>query len=125
MSQVHKETLTQIENALQNRSGIDQEVFGMEGIPEDIMEAHNERVKQEFFAQQGYHSASTGNPLPGDANAQHEAKKPKVKETPEELKKRLAEHRAARAAQKAAAAAGGASPASVVSTPVYTRPDPY
>jgi len=121
MSQVHKETLTQIENALPTRSGIDQEVFGMEGIPEDVTEMHNERVKQEFFAQQGYHSASTGNPLPGDDNAQREAKKPKVKETPEELKKRLAEHRAARAAQKAAAAAGG-SPASAVSNSYTIAP---
>jgi len=114
MSQVHKETLTQIENSLPNRAGLEYEVFGMEGIPEDVAEAHNERVKQEFFAQQGYHSASTGNPMPGSDNSQHEAKKPKVKETPEELKKRLAEHRAARAAQKAAAAAGD-SPASAVS----------
>ena len=43
MNQVHKETLTAIENALPNRVGLDVEIFGMEGIPEEIVQQHNQR----------------------------------------------------------------------------------
>ena len=44
MNQVHKETLANVENALPNRQGLDIEIFGMEGIPGDVVEAHNQRV---------------------------------------------------------------------------------
>jgi hypothetical protein len=101
MNQVHKETLEQVENALPNRQGLDIEIFGMEGIPEDIMQQHNQRIIQNFYTAQAERHAATGNPPSG----QGPTKKIKI-ESPEEIKKRLAEHRARVAAQKA----GGGAP---------------
>lgn len=106
MNQVHKETLTSVENALPNRQGLDIEIFGMEGVPEDIVQQHNQRIIQNFYTAQAERQAATGNPPRGQSGGQGPTKKIKF-ETPEELKKRLAEHRAKVAAQKAAAANGG------------------
>lgn len=100
MTQVHKENLSTVENALPNRQGLDIEIFGMEGIPEDVVQQHNQRIVQNFYAAQAERHAATGNPPPGQSGGQGPAKKIKI-ETPEELKKRLAEHRARLAAQKA------------------------
>ncbi|KAK4237526.1 hypothetical protein C8A03DRAFT_44613 [Achaetomium macrosporum] len=105
MNQVHKETLTSVENALPNRQGLDVEIFGMEGVPDDIVQQHNQRIIQNFYTAQAERQAATGNPPRGQSGGQGPAKKIKY-ETPEELKKRLAEHRAKVAAQKAAAANG-------------------
>ena len=107
MSQVHKENLDKVENALPNRQGIDIEIFGMEGIPEDVLQAHNQRVTQEFYSDEAARRHATGNPAPG-ANAQGGAgvKKPKV-ESPAELKKRLAEHKAKKAAEQAGSVDSG------------------
>lgn len=109
MNQVHKENLDHVENALNNRQGLDIEIFGMEGIPEDILQQHNQRIIQNFYTAQAERHAATGNP---PAGARGPAKKIKV-ETPEEIKKRLAEHRARVAAQKAGGTGGtpGAAPA--------------
>jgi hypothetical protein len=104
MNQVHKETLTSVENALGNRSSLDVEIFGMEGIPEDVLQAHNQRIITQFYQAEAERRAATGNPGPGTA-AGGQAKKPKF-ESPAELKKRLAEHKAKMAEQ---AAAGGSS----------------
>ncbi|KAI8629638.1 hypothetical protein F5Y19DRAFT_475089 [Xylariaceae sp. FL1651] len=100
MNQVHKESLSSVENALPNRQGLDVEIFGMEGIPEDIVQQHNQRIIQNFYQAQAERFAATGNPPPGQSD-KRPAKKIKV-ETPEEIKKRLAEHRARVAAQKPA-----------------------
>ena len=97
MTQVHKETLTIIDNALPNRSGLDVEIFGMEGIPEDVVQAHNQRVLQNFAQAEAERRAATGNAGPGGA-AGLQAKKPKF-ESPSDLKKRLAEHKAKKAAE--------------------------
>ncbi|KAK3995302.1 putative zinc finger protein [Cladorrhinum sp. PSN332] len=105
MNQVHKETLTIVENALPNRQGLDIEIFGMEGVPEDVVQQHNQRIIQNFYTAQAERQAATGNPPRGNSGGQGPTKKIKV-ETPDELKKRLAEHRAKVAAQKAAAANG-------------------
>ncbi|KAL0935716.1 uncharacterized protein CTRU02_210307 [Colletotrichum truncatum] len=91
LNQVHKETLTQVENALPNRQGLDVEIFGMEGIPQDILDQHRNRIIQNFYQAQEDRRIATGNPLPGQSKQPR--KKLKV-ETPEELKARLAEHRA-------------------------------
>ncbi|KAF2840951.1 hypothetical protein M501DRAFT_922074, partial [Patellaria atrata CBS 101060] len=119
MQQVHKETLSQVDNALPNRAGLDLEIFGMEGIPEEILNQHRQRVIQQFYQAEAEHRAHTGNPAPGTshstAGGPNPSKKPRV-ETPEEIQKRLAEHRA----KKAAAAAGG-SPANSGNA---TRPEP-
>lgn len=98
MTQVHKETLTTIDNALPNRSGLDIEIFGMEGIPEDIVTSHNQRVLTSFAQAEAERRAATGNPAPGGAGG-NGAKKPKF-ESPSDLKKRLAEHKAKKAAEQ-------------------------
>ena len=110
MNQVHKESLNGVENALPNRQGLDIEIFGMEGIPEDVLQQHNQRIVQNFYTAQAERHAATGNPPPGQNRGQGPTKKVKI-ETPEEIKKRLAEHRARLATQQTAAANGGAAKA--------------
>lgn len=110
MNQVHKESLDKVENALPNRQGLDIEIFGMEGVPDDIVQQHNQRIITNFYTAQAERHAATGNPPPGQAGGQGPAKKIKI-ETPEELKKRLAEHKAKVAAIKAN---GGTLPVPVV-----------
>jgi len=105
MTQVHKETLTTIENALPNRSNLDVEIFGMEGIPEDVVSSHNQRVISQFAQAEAERRAATGNPGPGGPGA-GAAKKPKI-EDPSDLKKRLAEHKAKKAAEQAAGISSG------------------
>ncbi|KAI0023854.1 hypothetical protein F4780DRAFT_776474 [Xylariomycetidae sp. FL0641] len=100
MNQVHKESLSSVENALPNRQGLEVEIFGMEGIPEDVAAQHNQRIIQNFYQAQAERYAATGNPPPGQGG-KGPAKKIKI-ETPEEIKKRLAEHRARLATQKVA-----------------------
>lgn len=92
MNQVHKETLASVDNALGNRASLDVEIFGMEGIPEDVVQAHNQRIIQQYYQAEADRRAATGNPSPG-ANTGAGSKKPKF-ESPAELKKRLAEHKA-------------------------------
>ena len=105
MTQVHKETLTIIENALPNRSGLDVEIFGMEGIPDDIVQSHNQRVLQQFAQAEAERRAATGNSGLG-ALVGGAAKKPKF-ESPSDLKKRLAEHKAKKAAEEATGISSG------------------
>lgn len=114
MNQVHKESLASVENALPNRQGLEVEIFGMEGVPEDIVQQHNQRIIQNFYQAQAERHAATGNPPAGQG--QGAAKKLKV-ESKDDLKKRLAEHRARTAAQKAAGGANG----SHGNTPINTQ----
>ena len=104
MTQVHKETLTIIENALPNRSGLDVEIFGMEGIPDDVAQSHNQRVLQQFAQAEAERRAATGNL--GPAGVAGTPKKPKFEPT-SDLKKRLAEHKAKKAAEEAAGISSG------------------
>ncbi|KAI4085996.1 MAG: hypothetical protein LQ344_007945 [Seirophora lacunosa] len=99
MTQVHKETLGSIENALPNRAGPEIEIFGMEGIPDEVVTSHQQRVIAQFAQAEADRRASTGNPAAG-ANPSS-AKKPKF-ESPSDIKKRLAEHKAKKAAEQAA-----------------------
>ncbi|KAI4243394.1 MAG: hypothetical protein LQ352_007050 [Teloschistes flavicans] len=104
MTQVHKETLGAIENALPNRAGPDIEIFGMEGIPDEIATAHQQRVIAQFAQAEADRRASTGNPAPGvNANG---IKKPKF-ESPSDIKKRLADHKAKKAVEQAAGISSG------------------
>ncbi|CAN8101665.1 unnamed protein product [Discula destructiva] len=98
MNQVHKETLSHVENALPNRQGLDVEIFGVEGMPEDIRKQHEERIVKNFFDAQKERFEATGNPPPGEGRPQ---KKIRV-ESSEDLKKRFAEFRVKKAAAKAA-----------------------
>lgn len=104
MNQVHKETLTNVDNSLPNRQGLEVEIFGMEGIPEDVVQAHNQRIIAVYYQAEAERRAVTGNPGPGgSANTNGQSKKPKH-ESPAELKKRLAEHKARKAEQAATGA---------------------
>ncbi|RMJ20965.1 C2H2 finger domain protein [Aspergillus sp. HF37] len=96
MSQVHKEQLAAVDNALPNRTSLDVEIFGMEGVPEDIIQSHNQRVTTQFHQEEQERQAATGNPPAGAATGGQPAKKPKLENT-SDLKKRLAEHKAKRA----------------------------
>jgi hypothetical protein len=106
MNQVHKETLTSVDNSLPNRQGLEVEIFGMEGIPEDVAQAHNQRIIAGFYTAEAERRAATGNSGPG-GNPGGQPKKPKV-ESIAELKKRLAEHKARKEAEKAAGTGSGA-----------------
>ncbi|KAJ5477365.1 hypothetical protein N7539_007509 [Penicillium diatomitis] len=96
MSQVHKEQLTEIENALPNRSGLDVEIFGMEGVPEDVLQAHNQRVATQYHQSEAERQAVTGNPPSGSGGSGPAHKKPKLEDL-SDIKARLAAHRAKRA----------------------------
>lgn len=109
MSQVHKESLTEVDNALPNRSSLDIEIFGMEGVPEDIVQAHNQRVLTQFHQAEADRRAVTGNPPPGSAGSGNQSKKPKL-EKPSDLKKRLAEHKARLAEQASGGSSGDVTP---------------
>ena len=106
MTQVHKETLVTIENSLPNRSGLEVEIFGMEGIPEDIVTSHNQRILQQVAQAEADRRAATGNPGAGGGAGAGAAKKPKF-ESPSDLKKRLADHKAKKAAEQAAGISSG------------------
>ena len=118
LNQVHKENLTQVDNALPNRAAPDIEIFGMEGIPEDILLAHNQRISHDFFAAEAQRRAISGNFGPGGGGGGGGGgastgnnqtgpgvKKPKF-ESPAELKQRLAEHKAKKAAAEASGSVG-------------------
>jgi hypothetical protein len=90
LNQVHKETLNQVENALPNRQGLEVEIFGMEGIPQDSLEQHRNRIIQNFYQAQEDRRIATGNPASGQAMPR---KKLRMEST-EDLMKRLAEFRA-------------------------------
>jgi hypothetical protein len=118
MNQVHKEQLNHVENALPDRQGLEVEIFGMEGIPDEIKQRHDQRVTQSYWEEQAQRRADTGNPAPGGIG--NLAKKPKL-DAPDSLKARLAAHKARIAAGNSGSATpmegGQASPSpAVVST---------
>jgi hypothetical protein len=103
MNQVHKESLDQVENALPNRNGLDTEIFGMEGVPEEVIAQHSQRIIQSYYQEQAERFAATGNPPPGSrgtADGQRPVKKIRV-ESKEETLRRLREFRDRVKARKA------------------------
>ncbi|KAL2826794.1 hypothetical protein BDW59DRAFT_60644 [Aspergillus cavernicola] len=117
MSQVHKEQLTAVDNALSNRSGLDVEIFGMEGVPDDVTQSHNQRVITQFQQAETERQAMTGNPPSGVSTSSGQpAKKPKL-ENISDLKKRLAEHKAKKAEALAGGSSGEATPIGAGQTP--------
>ena len=90
MNQVHKENLSAVENALPNRQDPGVEIFGVEGIPENVTTQHQQRVIAQYHEQAAERRAATGNPPPG--TGPHPPKRTK-REDPVELKKRLSEYR--------------------------------
>jgi len=95
MNQVHKETLTHVENAIASRQGLDIEIFGMEGVPQEIIDQHNQQVTQKHFAEEAERARLTGNPIRGlfSNGAAPPTKKKKVKENLDELEARADKYR--------------------------------
>ncbi|KAJ9612952.1 hypothetical protein H2200_002893 [Cladophialophora chaetospira] len=110
MSQVHKENLTAVDNALPNRAGLDIEIFGMEGIPDDIAQQHNQRVLTNFHQAQAERQAASGNNAQ-NGQGPNAPKKPKVEQI-SDIKARLAAHKAAKLAaeQGEGTSSGGNTP---------------
>ena len=119
MSQVHKENLTAVDNALPNRAGLDIEIFGMEGIPEDIVQQHTQRVLTNYHQAQSDRQGGGG---AGGANASA-PKKPKL-ESVSDIKKRLAEHKAAKLAgeKENGGSSGGTTPKPAASVTAQAQP---
>lgn len=95
MNQVHKENLTHVENANPGRQGLEIEIFGMEGVPPEIIDTHINEVTQAHFAEEQERARITGNPIRGaygNDNAPPN-KRPKVTETLEEIEARAAKFR--------------------------------
>lgn len=67
LQQVHKEQLTAIENALEGREDPSIEIFGMEGMPDEVYNNHREAVIRDWQKRVAEHTALTGNPPPGTA----------------------------------------------------------
>jgi len=90
MTQVHKEQLQKVENAIEGRESVDIEIFGMEGIPENEIAAHRQRVLSQISQAEAERRAQAG--IPGTG------KKAKVNASaidPEEIKRRLEAHKKA------------------------------
>lgn len=110
MSQVHKESLTMIQNALDGRQDPGIEIFGEEGVPESIVADRKQKITFAYFQMQ----REQGGGKPGGAANTDGGKKPKVtyeEETSEQRRARLQEHRerkrAEKEAKKAAEEGGG------------------
>ncbi|XP_043234623.1 BUB3-interacting and GLEBS motif-containing protein ZNF207-like [Amphibalanus amphitrite] len=57
--QVHKETVDKVPNAVPSRNNIEIEIYGMEGIPEDDLKAHEQSAKSGPADSDGEPSASS------------------------------------------------------------------
>jgi hypothetical protein len=95
MNQVHKENLTHVENANSGRQGLEIEIFGMEGVPAEIIDQHNQQVTQAHFAEEAERARITGNPIRGEYTngTAPPNKRAKVTETLEEIEKRAEKFR--------------------------------
>ncbi|KAF2032864.1 hypothetical protein EK21DRAFT_59842 [Setomelanomma holmii] len=95
MNQVHKENLTHVENANPGRQGLEIEIFGMEGVPAEIIDQHNQQVTQAHFAEEQERARITGNPIRGlyTNGTAPPNKRAKVTETLEEIEQRADKYR--------------------------------
>ncbi|KAK7190517.1 hypothetical protein DPSP01_005260 [Paraphaeosphaeria sporulosa] len=96
MTQVHKEQLNQVENAIAGRGGLDIEIFGMEGVPPEIIDQHNQQVTAAHFADEAARQLATGNPTRG-SGLNGATKRAKKNETLEEIQERAEKYRVDRA----------------------------
>jgi hypothetical protein len=95
MNQVHKETLSHVENAIPGRSGLDIEIFGMEGVPQEVVDQHNQQVTHKHFEEEQERARVTGNPVRGlySNGTAPPNKRAKVKESLDEIVSRVAKFR--------------------------------
>lgn len=133
MNQVHKENLTHVENAIGGRQGLDIEIFGMEGVPAEILDQHNQQVTQKHFAEEAERARLTGNPVRGEyANGQPlPNKRKRVNETLEEIEERANKFRHDRqngilpAPPAVEVPAPAAFPAAAPAYPLQAVPQPF
>ncbi|KAF1990309.1 hypothetical protein K402DRAFT_401163 [Aulographum hederae CBS 113979] len=110
MQQVHKEDLRSIENAIPSRSGIDLEVYGILGYPDDLYAQWKQRKTEEYWREAEERGIKTGN-LGQQHNPHQPSKRPKldskesIKANKELWKKQKEE--AKKKAEEAAASASG------------------
>ena len=78
-----------MDNALENRVDPNIEIFGTEGIPEEAVLQHRQRVIQEYHEDAALRQAKTGNPQPGSKDDPRQ-KRPRL-EDEGDLKARLKE----------------------------------
>lgn len=123
MQQVHKSELKSVPGAMAGREAILPEIFGMEGVPVDLVDLHKNRIIREFQLAEAEHLKKTGNSLSG-ANAPN--KKPKVEainpadvEATNERARLFKERRLLHKKLKAEAAARGEAP------PVFEKWSPH
>ncbi|KAF2872851.1 hypothetical protein BDV95DRAFT_490144 [Massariosphaeria phaeospora] len=87
MTQVHKENLQFVENSVAGRQGLEVEIFGMEGVPPEVLDEHNQLVTHQHFEEEAQRAKITGNPVRGlltnGASGSH--KRERVKEELEEI----------------------------------------
>jgi hypothetical protein len=95
MNQVHKENLTHVENANSGRQGLEIEIFGMEGVPAEIIDQHNQQVTQAHFAEEAERARITGNPIRGQYTngTAPPNKRAKVTESLENIEQRAEQYR--------------------------------
>lgn len=110
---VHKVPLTTIQNAVPGRDNVGgPEIYLMHGIPQDILDAFYQEIRDEYAKCAIEYKNATGNPMPGTAEAKNPAKKVKVEESLDELEARgkayIKHKRMERALQKAEEAAAKA-----------------
>ncbi|KAJ5894082.1 hypothetical protein N7495_005773 [Penicillium taxi] len=123
MLQVHKSQLEKIEDALPHRAGIDVEIFGMEGMPPEVLKEHQDAIIARFNAAEAQRTGNFPSSKPGGQSN----KRPKL-ESISDMKMRLAAHRAKRAEEAAAgstASTGDATPVgevAQVTTPSESSP---
>ncbi|KAK3215519.1 hypothetical protein GRF29_8g241435 [Pseudopithomyces chartarum] len=97
MTQVHKEQLNQVENAIAGRGGLDIEIFGMEGVPAEVIDQHNHQTTQTHFADERARQQATGNPSRGSGLNGANNKRAKKNESLEEIVQRADKFRVDRA----------------------------
>ena len=107
MSQVHKESLPKISDSLPHREDPNVEIFGMEGIPDDLVNHHRHTITSAYFRMVNEHRLRTGNPPPGVVTGE-QSKKPKL-ESKEEMKARVLELKRKKDAEKAGLIEGSGS----------------
>ena len=89
MTQVHKETLHTVENAMPGRQSLDIEIFGMEGVPRELIDNHNYNVQQQHWAEAQERARRTGNPIQGLPEADRPLSKRNKPESDENMLRTL------------------------------------
>ncbi|KAK9455722.1 hypothetical protein V1511DRAFT_516535 [Dipodascopsis uninucleata] len=94
VQQVHKESINQVFNAIKGREKTDIEIFGLEGIPESAIKAHEDQIHEKY-------AKASESPVKSTLQIAAPYKRPKVSSVNrDDILVRLAAHRAARAASE-------------------------